>query len=63
MMSWVAIAVTMWMGTSVPLALLVGASIRTGAAAPVRTFPARRSPAHVRYGLGCSGLRAVPDIA
>ena len=62
MMSWVAVGVTTWMAGSVPLALLVGAAIRAGGAAPRRTA-ARRAPSHVRHGLGCTGRRVVPGVA
>lgn len=61
-MSWAAVGVTAWMALSVPLALLVGAAIRAGAAGGQRTT-VRRQPAHQRHGLGCAGGRMVRGVA
>jgi hypothetical protein len=59
---WAAVGVTAWVALSVPLALLVGAAVRAGRG-PHRRAAARRTPAHVRHGLGCEGRRMVPDAA
>lgn len=52
-MGWVAVGVMAWTAVSVPLALLVGASMRTRGRIAVRV------PSHVRYGLGCRRGRVV----
>ncbi|MBW0116106.1 hypothetical protein [Pseudonocardia abyssalis] len=62
-MSWVAVGVTTWMATSVPLALLVGAAIRAGGTTAPRRGAARHVPSHIRYAAGCTGRRVVPDAA
>lgn len=50
---WVAVGVTVWTAVSVPVALLVGAAMRTGGRSAVRP------PAHVRHRVGCTGRRLV----